>query len=124
MPGQSLPIPSPGERVAVFGTWVLDTDHGWNEIHPIWVIRYLDRGTFVHDRPPDPPRYEAGAPSGGSSGTSGGSSGGGTYLPPPRDYDCADFPTQRAAQSYFNRYSGDPSGLDGDNDGIACEDNP
>jgi hypothetical protein len=127
MPGQHLPIPAPGERVAVFGTWVLDTDHGWNEIHPIWAIRYLDRGRLVHDRPPVPARYDPDASSGGGGGPGtggGGGSGAGHYLPPPHDYDCADFPTQEAAQSYFNRYPGDPSGLDGDNDGLACEDNP
>lgn len=44
-----------------------------------------------------------------------------------RDKDCADFPTQRAAQTFFLRHGGpryDPDRLDGDNDGIACEDNP
>ncbi len=38
------------------------------------------------------------------------------------DLDCADFPTQAEAQEHL--YPGDPYGLDGDNDGIACEDNP
>jgi len=129
MPGQGLPIPSSGEHVAVFGTWVLDTDHGWNEIHPIWAIRYLNRGTTVHRLPPVPPRYDpdAGGELGGSGngGTgSGGAGGSGHFLPPPHDYDCSDFPTQRAAQRYLNSYPGDPSSLDGDNDGRACEDNP
>ncbi len=43
------------------------------------------------------------------------------------DKDCADFRTQRAAQLFFLRHGGpryDPDRLDGDNDGIACEDNP
>src|SRR5919197_644311 len=40
MPGQHLRVPFVGEHVAVFGTWVLDADHGWNEINPIWGIRY------------------------------------------------------------------------------------
>jgi hypothetical protein len=125
MPGQHLLIPSTGERVAVFGTWVYDTDHGWNEIHPIWAIRYLDRGTTMRRRPPVPPRYDPDASSGGGgSGSGGGGSGGGNYLPPPHDYDCSDFPTQKVAKSYFDRYPGDPSGLDGDGDGIACEENP
>ena len=45
--GQRLPIPSVSERISVFGTWVLDTNHGWNEIHPIWAIKYLDTGNYV-----------------------------------------------------------------------------
>ena len=44
-----------------------------------------------------------------------------------RDYDCSDFATQREAQRFFEDEGGprdDPHGLDGDNDGIACEDLP
>jgi len=40
--------------------------------------------------------------------------------------DCIDFATQRAAQVFFIKHGGpryDPDRLDGDNDGIACEDN-
>lgn len=44
------------------------------------------------------------------------------------DYDCGDFSTQAAAQSYFDGkgYSGanDPERLDADGDGEACESNP
>lgn len=43
---------------------------------------------------------------------------------PPVDYNCTDFSTQSEAQRYFNMYPGDPSGLDSDDDGIACESNP
>jgi hypothetical protein len=38
------------------------------------------------------------------------------------DLDCADFSSQAEAQE--NLFPGDPYGLDGDDDGIACEDNP
>jgi len=38
------------------------------------------------------------------------------------DYDCSDFSTQAEAQEYL--LPGDPHRLDGDNDGIACEDLP
>jgi hypothetical protein len=38
------------------------------------------------------------------------------------DFDCADFSSQAEAQE--NLLPGDPYGLDGDSDGIACEDNP
>jgi hypothetical protein len=43
-----------------------------------------------------------------------------------RDRDCADFPTQAAAQRFFKRHnpSRDPHRLDADHDGIACESNP
>lgn len=43
------------------------------------------------------------------------------------DKDCSDFATQRAAQIYFLSRGGpqrDPDRLDGDHDGVACEDNP
>lgn len=43
------------------------------------------------------------------------------------DKDCSDFATQRAAQIFFLKHGGprhDPDRLDGDNDGVACEDNP
>jgi hypothetical protein len=43
-----------------------------------------------------------------------------------RDLDCSDFPTQKKAQKFFKKHNPrqDPHGLDGDGDGIACEDNP
>jgi hypothetical protein len=42
------------------------------------------------------------------------------------DKDCSDFPTQKAAQKWFKKHNpkADPSRLDADHDGIACEDNP
>jgi hypothetical protein len=43
------------------------------------------------------------------------------------DKDCKDFRSQRAAQIFFLKHGGprrDPDRLDGDNDGVACEDNP
>lgn len=45
--------------------------------------------------------------------------------PPPAnavDYDCADFATQEEAQEHL--LPGDPYRLDGDGDGVACEDLP
>lgn len=42
-----------------------------------------------------------------------------------RDRDCDDFPTWKKAQRFFKKHGGprkDPHRLDGDNDGIACED--
>ncbi len=43
------------------------------------------------------------------------------------DKDCSDFPTQRAAQKFYEKKGGprkDPHRLDADRDGIACESNP
>ena len=36
-------------------------------------------------------------------------------------FDCADFTTQEEAQAEYDLDPSDPSGLDGDSDGIACE---
>ncbi len=38
------------------------------------------------------------------------------------DRDCPDFPSQAAAQAAYDAVPGDPERLDGDDDGIACED--
>lgn len=40
------------------------------------------------------------------------------------DQNCSDFPSQAAAQQHLRDDPSDPDGLDGDNDGIACESNP
>ncbi|MEJ5915348.1 excalibur calcium-binding domain-containing protein [Pseudokineococcus sp. 1T1Z-3] len=39
-------------------------------------------------------------------------------------FDCDDFATQEEAQAELDRDPGDPSGLDADDDGVACEDLP
>ena len=36
-------------------------------------------------------------------------------------YDCASFGSQESAQAEYDRNPSDPSNLDADNDGIACE---
>jgi hypothetical protein len=48
-----------------------------------------------------------------------GDSGGGGEGP---DLDCADFATQEEAQAEYDSDPSDPNGLDGDDDGVACED--
>jgi Excalibur calcium-binding domain len=43
------------------------------------------------------------------------------------DKDCSDFATHASAQKYFKKHGGpkrDPSHLDADHDGIACESLP
>ena len=46
--------------------------------------------------------------------------------PPPstEDLDCANFATQQEAQAELERDPSDPSNLDGDGDGVACESYP
>lgn len=39
-------------------------------------------------------------------------------------YNCGNFDSQAEAQAFLRRYPSDPSRLDWNNDGIACEDNP
>lgn len=34
--GGHLMAPAVGERISLTGAWVLDADHGWNELHPVW----------------------------------------------------------------------------------------
>ena len=59
-----------------------------------------------------------------SNGGDGGG-GAGDFPPPSGDasdpYDCSDFDSQEQAQRYFDSVEGDPSGLDGDGDGVVCE---
>jgi hypothetical protein len=40
------------------------------------------------------------------------------------DQNCADFPSQAAAQAHLRQDPSDPDGLDADNDGVACENYP
>lgn len=44
--GGHLPEPSVGDRIALLGVWVDDTQHGWNEIHPVFAARL--NGGAVH----------------------------------------------------------------------------
>jgi hypothetical protein len=52
MPGQTFPIPTVAERVDLLGTWVLDTSHGWEEIHPVFSIN------GVRSLPVVPPEFD------------------------------------------------------------------
>jgi len=45
-------------------------------------------------------------------------------LPSDGDYDCGDFETQEQAQYVLENEPGDPHGLDGDGNGVACESLP
>lgn len=43
-PTTKLDVPGPGDHIDVYGPWVLDLDHGWNEIHPVDSIVISDAG--------------------------------------------------------------------------------
>lgn len=34
-------IPKNGDKIEVYGSWVTDNPHGWNEIHPVWKVKIL-----------------------------------------------------------------------------------
>lgn len=48
--GGHLPAPEVGAHVVLTGAWVLDTDHGWNEIHPVWA-ESIDGGPLFESGP-------------------------------------------------------------------------
>lgn len=39
--GADVPTPPLGSEVSVTGPYVLDSDHGWMEIHPVWAVTVL-----------------------------------------------------------------------------------
>jgi hypothetical protein len=51
-------LPGFGQRIAVWGTWVRQTAGGWNEMHPVWEVKY--GGTTIYAPPPVPPLYHPG----------------------------------------------------------------
>jgi len=38
VPDIPMPTPPVGARITVIGPWVLDTQTGWLEVHPVWRI--------------------------------------------------------------------------------------
>jgi hypothetical protein len=41
--GGHLPTPAVGDHIRLTGAWVDDTDHGWNELHPVWSVQINGR---------------------------------------------------------------------------------
>lgn len=48
--GGHLPTPSAGDSISLVGAWVDDTQHGWNELHPVWSMA-LNGGPASHSGP-------------------------------------------------------------------------
>lgn len=38
---KDVQIPKNGDRIEVYGAWVTDNPHGWNEIHPAWLVKVM-----------------------------------------------------------------------------------
>ncbi|HZD66860.1 MAG TPA: hypothetical protein VE152_12240 [Acidimicrobiales bacterium] len=78
--GADIGTPPIGSRVTVVGPYVLDADHGWMEIHPVWgftVVGHVAPATTAAPPTtaapaPTSPPTTAPAPSGCSPRTSGG----------------------------------------------------
>lgn len=47
-------VPSAGERIRISGTYVLDADHGWMEIHPVSRLSVLSAAAPPPSAPPAP----------------------------------------------------------------------
>jgi hypothetical protein len=58
----NLTIPAPGDRVTVTGSYVLDANHGWMEIHPVTRLTVTGHGGAA----PPPQPSASGQPAGGS----------------------------------------------------------
>jgi len=138
-----LPEPSSGTRITIWGAWVLDTDHGWREIHPVYKLILAGR-TYTSG-----PRF-GGSPAGVGSSTAaetcrtntgkrcpgyghvsnggntltGGGGGSGCEpgyspcLPIVSDLNCSDIPDSKKP---IHVTGSDPYNLDSDGDGLGCE---
>jgi hypothetical protein len=103
--GANVATPAIGARVTVTGPYVLDTNHGWMEVHPAWSVIAGDTTASgsSQPKPPTPPSHTTPPPAGS------------VYYP-----NCA---AARAA-GVTPIHRGQPgyrSGLDRDHDGVACE---
>lgn len=61
--GGHLPTPHLNDRVMLIGAWVIDSDESWQELHPVWYVRYTRAG--------NPTGYVSGPRFGGSPQNSG-----------------------------------------------------
>jgi hypothetical protein len=39
-------VPQEGQHITATGPYVLDTDHGWTEIHPVYSLTIIGRGVL------------------------------------------------------------------------------
>lgn len=50
--GADITTPAVGSEVEVTGPYVLDSDHGWMEIHPVWALTVLGAPSAPPSQPP------------------------------------------------------------------------
>lgn len=146
--GGHLPEPRVAQRIALTGAWVDDTQHGWNELHPVWAVS-LNGGSPRHSGPQFGGSPEAGRsynaaddcrtasgkkclgygrgsgrglvpPSHVPTGDSGGGCepGYSPCLPRVSDLDCSEIP---ASKKPVRVTGSDPYRLDADHNGIGCQ---
>lgn len=58
----SLPVPPVGSHTTVTGPWVLDRDHGWNEVHPAEFFGSEQMSSTEASPPAPPPPAKAALP--------------------------------------------------------------
>ncbi len=98
---------------------------------------FVDLSSLAQPATVSPSGSPSGSSSGGGTSTSPQSESSVETSPPPSTpptagsqylpgdaYDCSDFATQAEAQAYFDAVPGDPSHLDENGNGIACETSP
>jgi hypothetical protein len=138
-----LPEPASGARITIWGAWVLDTDHGWREIHPVFKLvmggRAYVSGPRFGGSPASVgsstaaescrtntgkrcPGYgqvsNGGSTSTGDGGGSGCEPGYSPCLPIVSDLNCSDIPDSKKP---IHVTGSDPYNLDSDGDGLGCE---
>jgi hypothetical protein len=99
-------VPSAGERIRISGTYVLDADHGWMEIHPVSSLSVLSAAA--------PPPAPAPAPT--------------TAAPPPPPPPSGCYPKTSSGNCYepgefCPEADAGMRGVAGDGEAIICENN-
>lgn len=116
---QSVVMDSSAPETLAYVTLVLTAADGSTNVrNTYWV--YED-GSWLHRFSPEEYDLLASAPTASVSA----SADGGPSVSPSSsgvdEFDCSDFDTQEQAQQTYEWDTRDPSGLDGDGDGVACE---
>ncbi len=60
--GADIATPPMGAQVRLTGPYVLDSDHGWMEIHPVWAITVLSASALPSAATPSEPVASGAAP--------------------------------------------------------------
>lgn len=71
--GADIPTPPLGGEVSVIGPYVLDSDHGWMEIHPVWALTVIatpPTPSTTTQSPPPAPDTEPPQPAGTTANAS------------------------------------------------------